>query len=134
MKSYTLYSVLALFLIASCKKDSGKLTPSCDGSHPTYQSQIKTIYFEIAKSFYRSRSIDQVYVQFCRDDVLRGLIFRYVFCYITLRLHRGFKVTYLISFLLQWLLHRTAFYRRPIVRSLKIMKCHEQIGTLEYGR
>jgi hypothetical protein len=65
------------------------------------QSQIKTIFFEIAKSFYRSRSIDQVYVQFCRDDVLRGLIFRYVFCYITLRLHRGFKVIYLICYLLQ---------------------------------
>lgn len=56
------------------------------------QSQIKTIYLEIAKSFYRSRSIDQVYIQFCRDDILRGLIFRYVFCYVTLRLHRGFKV------------------------------------------
>ena len=56
------------------------------------QSLLKNIYFEIAKSFYRSRSIDQVYIQFCRDDILRALIFRYVFCYTALRLHRGFKV------------------------------------------
>ncbi len=43
MKSKTLYFAIALVLIASCKKDSGKLTPSCDGAHPTYQSQIKSI-------------------------------------------------------------------------------------------
>jgi hypothetical protein len=45
MKKSTFYTAIALLLIASCKKDkdSGKLTPSCDGSHPTYQSQIKSI-------------------------------------------------------------------------------------------
>ncbi len=43
MKSKTLYFAITLVVIASCKKDSGKLTPSCDGAHPTYQSQIKSI-------------------------------------------------------------------------------------------
>jgi hypothetical protein len=45
MKKSIIYLVSTLALIASCKKDddSGKLTPSCDGSHPTYQSQIKSI-------------------------------------------------------------------------------------------
>lgn len=28
---------------AGCKKESGKLTPSCDGSNPTYDGAIKTI-------------------------------------------------------------------------------------------
>jgi hypothetical protein len=37
--------VLAITLAcASCKKkDSGKLTPTCDGSHPTYTGQISGI-------------------------------------------------------------------------------------------
>jgi hypothetical protein len=39
--------ILILFVIAAfaaCKKDSsGKLTPACDGSHPTYSSDIKSI-------------------------------------------------------------------------------------------
>jgi len=36
---------LALILFTSCKKekDSDKLTPTCDGSSPTYQSTIKSI-------------------------------------------------------------------------------------------
>jgi hypothetical protein len=36
---------LSIVIIASCKKDkeSGKLTPSCDGSNPTYQSAVKSI-------------------------------------------------------------------------------------------
>ena len=46
MKNY-LYLLLAVSLASgaySCKKDNaGKLTPSCDGSHPTYQSSIKSI-------------------------------------------------------------------------------------------
>lgn len=41
------FSILFLFglLIGSCRKEkeSGKLTPTCDGSHPTYQSEIKSI-------------------------------------------------------------------------------------------
>ena len=28
---------------AACKKESGKLSPSCDGSNPTYDGAIKTI-------------------------------------------------------------------------------------------
>jgi hypothetical protein len=46
MKNY-LYILLVVALTVgaySCKKDNaGKLTPSCDGSHPTYQGSIKSI-------------------------------------------------------------------------------------------
>ena len=36
---------MGIVMIASCKKDkeSGNLTPSCDGSSPTYQSEVKSI-------------------------------------------------------------------------------------------
>jgi hypothetical protein len=36
---------MGIVMIASCKKDkeSGKLAPSCDGSSPTYQSEVKSI-------------------------------------------------------------------------------------------
>ena len=47
---YMKYYLYLLFVVAlaigvhSCKKDNaGKLTPSCDGSHPTYQTSIKSI-------------------------------------------------------------------------------------------
>lgn len=46
MKNY-LYFLFAVALVTgaySCKKDNaGNLTPSCDGSQPTYQSSIKSI-------------------------------------------------------------------------------------------
>ncbi|KXJ80309.1 hypothetical protein RP20_CCG025650 [Aedes albopictus] len=35
--------------------------------------------------------IDSSYVQFFGDDFLRTLILRFVFCDVTLRLHRGFR-------------------------------------------
>ena len=42
-KGFTIGLVL-LSGIFSCKKDADtKLTPSCDGSHPTYQNTIKSI-------------------------------------------------------------------------------------------
>ena len=39
------FTLLAAAVLSACKKDgtSGKLTPSCDGSHPTYNSSIKAI-------------------------------------------------------------------------------------------
>jgi hypothetical protein len=45
MKRLVLCIALLPCFFSSCKKDesSGKLTPSCDGSHPTYQSQVKSI-------------------------------------------------------------------------------------------
>ncbi|XP_033108155.1 protein SCAI-like [Anneissia japonica] len=39
----------------------------------------------------KSRGIDHVYMQFYGDEFLRLFILRYVFCYATLRYHRGFK-------------------------------------------
>jgi hypothetical protein len=45
MKNKILLLFLVGILIGSCKKEneSDKLTPVCDGSHPTYQSEIKSI-------------------------------------------------------------------------------------------
>jgi len=47
MKKLTALIGLALLTLAysSCKKENGgdKLIPSCDGSHPTYQGEIKAI-------------------------------------------------------------------------------------------
>lgn len=36
--------------------------------------------------------LDNMYIQFFGDDFLRLLMLRFVFCYIVLILHRGFKV------------------------------------------
>lgn len=51
-------------------------------------------------------STDHAYVQFLGDDFLRLLLLRYVFCYIVLILHRGFKVVcymfFYIALILQW--------------------------------
>lgn len=47
MKKLTALIALASLTLAhsSCKKENGggKLNPTCDGSHPTYQGEIKTI-------------------------------------------------------------------------------------------
>lgn len=46
---------------------------------------------EASRLFTRCR-IDPGYIQFFGDDFLRLLILRYIFCYVVLHLHRGFKV------------------------------------------
>jgi len=39
-----IFLTFAVIAVSSCKKGGGsKLTPECDGSHPTYNSQIKVI-------------------------------------------------------------------------------------------
>jgi hypothetical protein len=45
MKKAMLLALMSIFMVVSCKKDkqSDKLTPSCDGSAPTYESTIKSI-------------------------------------------------------------------------------------------
>jgi hypothetical protein len=45
MKAKLVYLLFVIAVIVACKKDkkSEKLTPSCDGSSPTYQSTIKNI-------------------------------------------------------------------------------------------
>jgi len=40
-----------------------------------------------------SLSVDLSFVQFFGDDFLRVLLLRYVFCYVTLRLHKAFRVS-----------------------------------------
>ncbi|OWF49719.1 protein SCAI-like isoform X1 [Mizuhopecten yessoensis] len=55
------------------------------------QGQIDKFMAEASKLFLRSRSLDHSYLQFIGDDFLRLLMFRFVFCYIVLILHRGFK-------------------------------------------
>jgi len=37
--------------------------------------------------------VDLSFVQFFGDDFLRVLLLRFVFCYITLRLHKAFRVS-----------------------------------------
>jgi len=37
--------------------------------------------------------VDLSFVQFFGDDFLRVLLLRYVFCYVTLRLHKAFRVS-----------------------------------------
>lgn len=46
---------------------------------------------EASKLFSRSKKLDNMYIQFFGDDFLRLLMLRFVFCYIVLILHRGFK-------------------------------------------
>ncbi|XP_056011252.1 protein SCAI-like isoform X6 [Ostrea edulis] len=46
---------------------------------------------EASKLFSRSKKLDNMYIQFIGDDFLRLLMLRFVFCYIVLILHRGFK-------------------------------------------
>lgn len=42
-KKLLLLSSFVLLFFFSCKKDKNKLTPTCDGSHPTYNSAIRSI-------------------------------------------------------------------------------------------
>ncbi|RNA36492.1 SCAI isoform X2 [Brachionus plicatilis] len=57
------------------------------------QDQISAIFIEIARTFYKNKQIESVFFQFSADDFLRVFIFRFVFCYCSLKLHRGFKGT-----------------------------------------
>jgi len=61
------------------------------------QHLIRVILTDIAKSFHRSKSVDQVFLQIGNDDFLRVFLLRFVFCYYSLRLHKGFKVCYLAN-------------------------------------
>ncbi|XP_060600178.1 protein SCAI-like [Ruditapes philippinarum] len=55
------------------------------------QNYVDRFMAEASKLFVRSRSLDHAYMQFIGDDFLRLLMLRFVFCYIVLILHRGFK-------------------------------------------
>jgi len=49
------------------------------------------MYFDADKVISMS-VVDLSFVQFFADDFLRVLLLRYVFCYVTLRLHKAFRV------------------------------------------
>ncbi|XP_072045111.1 protein SCAI-like isoform X2 [Amphiura filiformis] len=55
------------------------------------QAMVNKVLAEVATLFNRSKTIDHAYKQFYGDEFLRLLILRFVFCFITLRYHRGFK-------------------------------------------
>ncbi|CAL1546949.1 unnamed protein product [Lymnaea stagnalis] len=55
------------------------------------QAQVDKFVADASKLFSRARKLDHAYVQFLGDDFLRLLLLRFVFCYIVLILHRGFK-------------------------------------------
>lgn len=42
MKRISIFIVLALILVVSCKKNKSKVTPVCDGSAPTYTSFVSS--------------------------------------------------------------------------------------------
>ncbi|XP_012944072.1 protein SCAI [Aplysia californica] len=55
------------------------------------QAQVDKFVADASRLFSRARKLDHAYVQFLGDDFLRLLLLRFVFCYIVLILHRGFK-------------------------------------------
>lgn len=57
------------------------------------QQLIRVIFADIAKLFYRSKSVDAVFIQASFDDFLRVFLLRFVFCYYSFRLHKGFRVS-----------------------------------------
>lgn len=48
-------------------------------------------YSELGTILLQSRSIDPSYISFCADDFLRSLIFKFIFCFMVMKLHRLFR-------------------------------------------
>lgn len=87
-KLFTLFLTTPLFgFCAICG-----VTDLCAEVFYKAQQLLRVIFTDIAKAFYRSKNIDQVFLQFGHDDFLRIFLIRYVFCYYAFRLHRAFKV------------------------------------------
>lgn len=55
------------------------------------QAMVQKIIEEGHIQIVKSKTIDHVYKQFFSDEFLRLLVTRFIFCYGTLRYHRGFK-------------------------------------------
>lgn len=55
------------------------------------QQLIRVIFNDLAKMFYRSKNVDHVFLQISHDDFCRVFLLRFVFCYYSFRLHKGFK-------------------------------------------
>ncbi|XP_051952587.1 protein SCAI-like isoform X2 [Xyrauchen texanus] len=57
------------------------------------QEILRKVFLDIGQMITSSRVVDQAYLQFYGDEFLRLLMIRFVFCCITLRLHKLFRET-----------------------------------------
>ncbi|XP_051521455.1 protein SCAI-like isoform X2 [Myxocyprinus asiaticus] len=57
------------------------------------QEHLRKLFHDIGQMITSSRVVDQAYLQFYGDEFLRLLMIRFVFCCITLRLHKLFRET-----------------------------------------
>lgn len=57
------------------------------------QFYMDKFYTELGQIILQSRLFDPSFVSFCSDDFLRLLIFRFIFCFAIMRLHRLFRTS-----------------------------------------
>lgn len=57
------------------------------------QYYIDKFYTELGQIILQSRLIDPTFISLCCDDFLRLLIFRFIFCFTVMRLHRLFRAS-----------------------------------------
>lgn len=57
------------------------------------QFYMDKFYTELGQIILQSRLLDPSYISLCSDDFLRLLIFRFIFCFIIMRLHRLFRTS-----------------------------------------
>lgn len=57
------------------------------------QFYIDKFYTELGQIILQSRLLDPSFISLCCDDFLRLLIFRFIFCFIIMRLHRLFRAS-----------------------------------------
>lgn len=55
------------------------------------QFYIEKFYTELSAILLQSRSLDPTFISLCSDDFLRLLIFRFIFCFMAMRLHKLFR-------------------------------------------
>ena len=57
------------------------------------QVYLDKFYTETGQIILQSRLLDPSFISFCSDDFLRLLIFRFIFCFMIMRLHRLFRTS-----------------------------------------
>ena len=57
------------------------------------QFYMDKFYTELGQIILQSRLLDPSYISLCGDDFLRLLIFRFIFCFMIMRLHRLFRTS-----------------------------------------
>ena len=85
-------SLVAFFYICNGTSVSVDLWTKC-------QAHLRLIYTEISHLFSKSKYLDSVFLLFGNDDFLRVFLYRYVFCLVTLKLSRSFRVNFFIRYL-----------------------------------